>query len=375
MPQFKQLGDQPAGQAVDPRLNGVQAHLAQVLEADLHGRNAQVVQRAVFKAGFTARQHMHAPLHRGKVDGTTAKPGALQCAESFIAHQQAADPGRVAKHLVERHHHKIGRHGAQVQPVGGNIRGSVQQHMPPGGARRRHQRQRMLDAGKVGLRRKRHQVGVRAISLGQQGVHGRHVNTQFRARQRRVAHAGACPAGELADAVDRVVVVRAQQQSCARRKRIGLAHQFQGARRVQGEDRRVLAGGVEVVQHGSTRLLDPARHFGRAGVDRMRIAKHLFAEHLRVLAHLRRRVQAAAGEVQVDLPAGVEPAIFGVTQRIQRAGRCIGRVGVQEALKGCHGGDHVAVRSISRRKTARVSTFSTLKQRTLMPRSNAVIWL
>jgi hypothetical protein len=143
--QREQLGDQPARQALHARLDRLDADALQVAQTGFHRRNAQVVQRAVLEPGLAFGQHMHAPLHRGEVDRAAAEPGAPQGGERLVAHQQAAHAGGVAEHLVERHHHEIGRHGAQVQAAGGHEGGGVQQHVPALRARGLHQIERVLD--------------------------------------------------------------------------------------------------------------------------------------------------------------------------------------------------------------------------------------
>ncbi len=149
--QIQQLPQQPFGEAVHPGLDGVYAHFLQVAQTGFHGGNAQVVQRAVFKTRLTAGEHMHAPLHGGKVHRATAKPGAAQGGERVIAHQQTTHTGGVAEHFVEGHDHKVGRHGAQIEAVGGYKGCRVQQHLPAFGLRRLNECQRVLHAGKVRL--------------------------------------------------------------------------------------------------------------------------------------------------------------------------------------------------------------------------------
>ena len=100
----------------------------------------------------------------------------------------------------------------------------------------------MLDAGEVGWRRKGEEVREYRIAL----VEGREqvpfVDAQFGNRERRIADLGAPGAGELAHAVDGIVVVGGQQQPFAGLERKGVpADELQRARRVEGEDRGVVA--------------------------------------------------------------------------------------------------------------------------------------
>ena len=63
-------------------------------------------------------------------------------------------------------------------------------------------------------------------------------------------------AGELADAVDRIVIVERRQKPAALGEREALADVFQGAAGVEREDGRVVPGRPEEVEHGRARALD-----------------------------------------------------------------------------------------------------------------------
>ena len=82
------------------------------------------------------------------------------------------------------------------------------------------------------------------------------IESQLGHGQRRVGDSRARGARELANAVDRVVIVDGQEQPSARRERIRLADMLQGAGRVGGEDRRVVAGRVEPLEDGAARAFD-----------------------------------------------------------------------------------------------------------------------
>jgi hypothetical protein len=199
------------------------------------------------------------------------------------------------------------------------------------------QLERMLDPGKIGLRRKCEQVGLPCIRLRQQRLQRRLVDAQLGAGQRRVVHPGPAALCEFPHAVDRVVVVGGQQKPATRRQRVGLADQLERARGVEREDRRVVTSAAKIVENRGTRLLDPARGLRRARVDRMRVAEHLLGQHRRMLLHLTGGIQAAAGVVQVDLILTVEPAVLRGAQVVEGQGRGVVRKSGQEIFVRRHG--------------------------------------
>ncbi len=73
----------------------------------------------------------------------------------------------------------------------------------------------------------------------------------------------------------------------------------------------------------------------------MRIAGYLLAEHDGVLSHLRVGMEPAAGVVQVDDALGIEAAVLGRPQIVQRAGSGVSGMAVEESRAG-HAPDSIA---------------------------------
>ena len=65
----------------------------------------------------------------------------------------------------------------------------------------------------------------------------------------------------------------------------------------------------------------------------MRVAEHAGREQIRVRAHLRLGVKAAAGVVEIDVPIPVETAIFSGAQSIDRGGCRVLRMMLDELLQ------------------------------------------
>ena len=86
--------------------------------------------------------------------------------------------------------------------------------------------ERVLDAGEVGLRRIREQ----AVTLGLVEMVREAIHAEIGGVERHVRGRRSLGAGELADAVDRVVVVEGGEEPV---ERIGLADEPQGARGVR----------------------------------------------------------------------------------------------------------------------------------------------
>ena len=141
---------------------------------------------------------------------TTVPPlnqGRRSRASAVAPGEQRADAGRVAEHLVEGDRDEVGLPGREVEPTRRHERGAVEQHVPAPLLRRRDPLERVLDAGEVRLRG----IGEQVVAAP-----GRRRRGSARAPRRR--RAGRAPraartrsralgARELADAVDRVVVV------------------------------------------------------------------------------------------------------------------------------------------------------------------------
>ena len=175
----------------------------------------------------------------------------------------------------------------------------------------------MAHARVVRLRR----VGEQARRTGGQAIELAHdglaVDPQRRRGQRQVGRFAARGPRELADAVDRVVVVGGEEQAAAVTERVGLADQAQRRAGVGREHDVVLVGrGVQEPEDRVARRLREAGRgvAGRAG--RVRIAEHAGAEQVLVFAELRFRVQGAARVVEVDLVELVEPRVLARPQRL-----------------------------------------------------------
>ena len=98
----------------------------------------------------------------------------------------------------------------------------------------------LLDAREVRLRRVGEEVVVIAGRVGQVARQQSLVEAQVGCHAGHVGGLRAPCTRELADAVDRVVVVEGQKEAVARVERIGLAHQSQRAGSVGRKDRHVL---------------------------------------------------------------------------------------------------------------------------------------
>ncbi len=141
-------------------------------------------------------------------------------------------------------------------------------------------------------------------------------------------------AGELANAVDRVVVVERQREAAARCEGIRLADELQCRRRVLREDDGVDVGRrVQELEDQAPRLLDERRGRNRAQAARMRVAEHAAGQQVGVLADLRLGVQTAAGVVEIDMPVAIEPAVVAFAQLVDRVGRCVLRISLDEPVE------------------------------------------
>ena len=156
--------------------------------------------------------------------------GRSQLGERLAAGEQAADAGRLAEHLVEGERDEVRVPAGQVEPVGRHERGGVEQHVPAVRVRLLDPVERVLDAGEVRLGRVGEEVVVLAADLGQVARQQLLVDAQLGRLARDVGRLGAAGAGELADAVDRVVVVEGEQEAVARRG-TGRPRRRAGARR------------------------------------------------------------------------------------------------------------------------------------------------
>jgi hypothetical protein len=226
-------------------------------------------------------------LDEGGDDRAAREPGPLELGQDVATGEQAADAGRPAEHLVEGQGDEVGVPATEVEPVGGDVGGGVEEHVPAVGVRLLDPLERMLDAGEVRLRRIGEQVVVLAADLGQVAGKQLRVDAQVGRLARHVGRLGAAGARELADPVDGVVVVEGEQEAVTAAERVRLADQAQRAGRVRGEDRDVLVRcGAEGVEHGCTHVLDQLGHRRRGRVERVRVAKDVRSQQLDVLGEL-----------------------------------------------------------------------------------------
>src|SRR5687768_8915783 len=103
----------------------------------------------------------------------------------------------------------------------------------------------MPDAGEIRLRGVGEQIPGGWIRAREQLAQTLVIQPQLRSRQRRVNDQGSFGAGELADAVDGVVIVGGEEQRPTPRKRVRLADVLERRGRVLGEDSGVVVTGVE----------------------------------------------------------------------------------------------------------------------------------
>ena len=134
----------------------------------------------------------------------------------------------------------------------------------------------MLDAGEVGLGRVGKEVVGLRVDLIQQGSDFLVIDAHLRRDHRRVGDDGAMGAGKLADAIDRIMVVKGEQIAAAGGERVGFADQFEGAAGVLGEDADIFSWiGVEKFQYPAAGCVHPMRHGLRGGVGGMRVAENV----------------------------------------------------------------------------------------------------
>ena len=181
------------------------------------------------------------------------------------------------------------------------------------------------------------QVGLRRVGAGQQRLEPWPIDPQIGDSERRVVHARALRPRELADPVDRVVVVEGRKKPPASSERVGFADFLQRAGGVGREDGRVRAGvGAEPGEHQAARLFHEPCGGRGAEAARVRVAEDVSAEEVRVLANLGDGMETPAGVVQVDVPLGVEAGIFQGPKLVERGRTPVGGMLFQELFEGPH---------------------------------------
>ena len=175
----------------------------------------------------------------------------------------------------------------------------------------------MPHARKIRLGRVREEVGAGGVREVEQFVQTRAIDTQVGNGERRVVDGRTLREGEFANAVDRVVVVKGEQETPARRKGITFADVFQRTAGVQCEDRGVVVGRIEVGEHRLSRALNKRRRGTGTQAGRMRVAESLLLKERRVRAKLRVGEQARAGVVQIDGVLRIESRVVEAAQLVQ----------------------------------------------------------
>ncbi len=328
----RELRHQPAGQRHHPLVNHVDADRGQVLKADRHGRQAEIVDGPVLEPGVAGRE-MVPPLalHRGDRDGPAGKPGPSQDVQGLVPEHQRPHAGRVAEHLVEGQGDEVRVDHREIEAVARREGRAVEDHVPALLVRPRDPFHRVLHAAEVRLRWVREQVRRVGLAVAKRLGHGSAVDAQLGRQHGQIADAGSVVAGELADAVHRVVVVVRQQEAPAGLERIGLADQLQRPARVGRENDAVLVRvGVEEREDRLARIGDEALGRLRRRIVGMRVAVHAVPQQLVVPPDLIQRVEAPAGVVEVHLAEPVEALVVARPQLVQPGRRRVAGISLEE---------------------------------------------
>jgi hypothetical protein len=130
----------------------------------------------------------------------------------------------------------------ETEAIGRHVGGGVEQYVPAVIVGLLDPLEWVLDAREVRLGRVGKQVVVIADRVGQVARQQLLVDPQVGQDARDIGRLGVAGAGELADAVDRVVVVEGEQEAIPWAEGVGLADEPQRPGRVGCEDRDVLIG-------------------------------------------------------------------------------------------------------------------------------------
>ena len=280
-------------------------------QADLDRGQPEIVDRPVLEATFAIDERVALHCHRGQADRSAGEPGSSQSGQRLAAHDQRADPGRVAEDLVPGDRDKVRVPAGQVELSRRHERGCVDQDVPASVVRLGQPVERVPNSRVIGLGREREQVVpvVGPAIERSEDIDG--VNAQARGLQGQVDDVSAPRTGELTDACDRVVVVGGQEEGAAPGERIRLPDELERTTGVGGENDRVLVRrGVEEVQDGAPRTVGELRGGAGRGVVRVRVPEDPGAKQLLVLVELRLGVEAATGVVEVDLVLRIESCVL-----------------------------------------------------------------
>ena len=259
--------------------------------------------------------------HRGERDRAAGEPRSAQHPQPVAAHEQAADAGGVSEHLVERGDNERRPHRTEIELVRRHERRCVEQHVPAPVLGVGDEAERVLNARVVGLRGIREEAwGDPASPPGEGAVEPVAVDAQIRWPDRHVLDARSGAAGDLADAVDRVVVVDREREDATGPEGVRIGDDLEAGRGVGREDAHVVvAGRAEERQDRSPRPLHLGRRRQRRRVGRVGIAEHARAQELGVGVDLRSGVQARSCVVEVRRPAGLQAPVLAAPELGVRA--------------------------------------------------------
>ena len=209
VPERSERVEERAGERLDAGVDRLDPDPAEVAQADLDRGQVEEVDGAVLEVGGAGGGLVPLALDEGGDDRAAGEPGPFELGERVAAGEQATDAGRPAEHLVEGERDEVGMPAGEVEPVGGDVGGGVEQDVPAVCVSLLDPVERVLDAGEVRLGRVGEQVVVLAADFGQVARQQLLVDAQIGRLARHVGRLGAAGARELADPVDRVVVVEA----------------------------------------------------------------------------------------------------------------------------------------------------------------------
>src|SRR5262249_3366731 len=124
-----QPGQHPAGEVGDPAVDQVEAGPVDPGDAELDVRDVQEVQRAGRQRALVRCRGVPVTGDADDLDRAAGEPRPVQPGQRVPADDQAADTGRVAEYLVPADGDEIRPYQAEIQGVGRNVRGGVQEYL------------------------------------------------------------------------------------------------------------------------------------------------------------------------------------------------------------------------------------------------------
>ena len=167
MPQRAERVEQPAAERRDARVDRLDTDPVEEAQADLDGGEVEVVDGAVFEVRRARGRLVVLALDERRDDRSAREPRPLEFGERLSPGEQTTHTGGPAEHLVERERDEVGMPSVQVEPVGRDVRGGVEQHVPAVRLGLLDPFQGVVDAGEVRLCRVGEQVVVIARCVGQ----------------------------------------------------------------------------------------------------------------------------------------------------------------------------------------------------------------